>query len=114
MITSPTLGSIEQCPADPAGAVIGSHSQVLYPGSLPESYGDNVEIDSCKPNDCVFVVCDQDGRPIVSHGCFQTTNSNSLRPVVRAYPGRREQPVVGGRYRRRIGGTRVPDDAFSR
>jgi hypothetical protein len=70
MITSPALGSIEQCPANPAGAVIGSDGQVLYPGSLPESYGDNVEIDRRKPNDCVFVVCDQDGRSIVSHRCF--------------------------------------------
>jgi len=38
LIASPAFGTIQQCLADSVGAALGSNSQVLYPGPLPEPH----------------------------------------------------------------------------
>jgi hypothetical protein len=83
MITSPNLGRVEQGLSYPAGSAVRRHGKVLDPGTLPESHGDDVEIDSRKPNDRV-VSCHQHGCPRVSHGRFQATSGNGWGPVGRA------------------------------
>jgi len=50
------------------------YRQILDPGSLPEPYGDNVEIDRREPDDCVVVISDQDSAPIISHGGLEPIN----------------------------------------
>jgi hypothetical protein len=101
MITSPNLRRIEQGLSYPAGSAVRRHRKVLDPGTLPESHGDDVEIDSRKPNDCV-VICHQHGCPRVSHGRLQATSGNGWRPVRRADAWRCQQPVIGSNQRRHI------------
>jgi hypothetical protein len=71
------------------------YCQILDPGSLPEPYRDNVEIDRRKPDDRVVVISDQDSCPIVGHGGLEPINRGRWRPVRQPYARRREQPVVG-------------------
>lgn len=85
------------------------YRQILDPSSLPEPYGDNVEIDRCKPDDCVVVISDQDSAPIIGHGGLEPINRDGWRPVRRPDAWRCEQPVVRRRQGGRIGWTRVPD-----
>jgi len=56
MITSPNFGRVEQGLSYPAGSAVRRHGKVLNPGTLPESHGDDIQIDSRKPNDRV-VIC---------------------------------------------------------
>lgn len=72
MITSPGLPRIQQSLSYPAGAAVRRDGKVLDPSALPEAYGHDVEIDRRKPNDCVVVICHQNGRPIIRHGRSQT------------------------------------------
>jgi hypothetical protein len=101
MITSPILGRVEQRLSYPARSAVRRHGKVLDPGTLPESHGDDVEIDSRKPNDCV-VICHQHGCPRVGHSRFQATSGNGWRPVRRADAWRCQQPVIGSNERRHI------------
>jgi hypothetical protein len=102
MITSPNLRRVEQGLPYPAGSAVRRHGKVLDPGTLPESHGDDVEIDSRKPNDGV-VICYQHGRPRVSHGRFQPTSRNGWGPVRRVDAWRCQQPFIGSNERRHIG-----------
>jgi hypothetical protein len=95
MVASPGFGRIQQRLPDPAGATMWEHGQILDPGSLPESYGDNVEIDGREPNNCPVVVCHQNGRPIVRDGCLEPMSRDIRRPVSWPYPGSSEEPLVG-------------------
>ena len=56
MIASPSFGRVQQRLAYPAGAPMRGYGQILNPGSLPEAYGDNVEIDGREPNESLVVL----------------------------------------------------------
>ena len=95
MVASPGFRLIQQRLPDPAGAALWRHGQILDPGSLPEPYGDNVEIDGREPNNCLVVVGHQNGRPIVRDGCLEPMSGDIRRPVSWPYPGSCEEPLVG-------------------
>jgi hypothetical protein len=95
MVASPGLGRIQQSLPDAAGATVWRYGQILDPGSLPEPYGDNVEIDGREPSECLVVICHENGRPIVCNGCLEPLSRDVRRPVRRSYARRREQPVIG-------------------
>jgi hypothetical protein len=74
MVASPGFGRIQQRLPYPAGATMWRYRQILDPGSLPEPYRDNVEIDRREPDDCVVVISDQDSAPIIGHGGLEPIN----------------------------------------
>ena len=95
MVASPAFGRIQQRLPDPAGATVRCHGQILHPGSLPEPYGDNVEIDRCEPNECLGLVRHQNGRPIVRNCFLKPASGDIRRPVRRASAGSGKKPLVG-------------------
>jgi hypothetical protein len=95
MAASPAFGRIQQRLPDPARAAVRRHGQVLDPGSLPEPYGDNVEIDGCEPNECLGLVRHQNGRPIVRNGFLKPASGDIRRPVSWASAGSGKKPLVG-------------------
>ena len=95
MVASPGFGRIQQCLPDPAGATVRRHGQILHPGSLPEPYRDNVEIDGCEPNECLGIVRHQNGRPIVGNGRLEPASGDIGRPISWACAGSGKKPLVG-------------------
>ena len=95
MVTSPGFGRIQQRLPDPAGATLWRHGQILHPGSLPEPYGNNVEIDRREPDNSLVVICHQNGRPMIRDGCLEPMSRDIRRPVSWRYPGSSEEPLVG-------------------
>jgi glyoxylase-like metal-dependent hydrolase (beta-lactamase superfamily II) len=55
----------------------------------------NVEIDGREPNNCLVVICHQNGRPIIRDGCLEPMSRDIRRPVSWPYPGSSEEPLVG-------------------
>ena len=68
MVASPGFGRVEQRLSYSAGPAVWCYGKILDPGSLPEPYRDDVEIDGRKPDECLVVVRDEDGRTIVRDG----------------------------------------------
>jgi hypothetical protein len=95
MVASPGFRRIQQGLPDPAGATVRRHGEILDPGSLPEPYGDDVEIDSREPNDRLVVIRHQNNRPIIRDGCLEAISRDIRRPVSRSYAGSGEKPFVG-------------------
>ena len=95
VVASPGFRPIQQSLPDPAGATVWRHGQILDPGSLPEPYGNNVEIDGREPDNCPVILGQQNDGPIVRYSCFEPMSRDIRRPVSWPYPRRREEPLVG-------------------
>jgi hypothetical protein len=95
MVASPGFGRIQQRLPDPAGPTLWRHGQILDPGSLPEPHRDNVEINGREPNNCLVVVCHQNGRLTIRDGCLEPMSRDIRRPVSWPYSGSSEEPLVG-------------------
>jgi hypothetical protein len=111
MVASPGFRRVEQRLTYAAGSAVWRHGEILDPGSLPEPYRDDVEIDRREPEECLVVVRNQDGRTIVRYGRLDPISRDGRRPVRRPYTWRREKPVVSSRDCRPLARSCVPDDA---
>jgi hypothetical protein len=109
MITSPSLCRIEQSLSYPAGAAVRRYGKVLDPGTLPEPYRNELQIDGRESNECLVLVRDEDGRSIVGNSRLDPISRDCRRPVSRACPRSGEEPVVRSRDRKPFARSCLPD-----